>query len=112
MLAGRHFHHSAHSVQCKPDGCIADRSGLNSRILNSRREPEHWMVITQIIGIYLLQPPIPLTPLPLCIFPLYHEEKCRASGTTNPQHTQANSVSCRICRHFTLQKDVARHDAS
>jgi hypothetical protein len=70
------------------------------------------MVVPKIVRIHLLQPRIPLSPLPHPILPPHQNEQRRTSCPTNPQQAQTNSIPCRILRTLTLQKYIRRDDAA
>lgn len=76
----------------------------------SRRQSESRMIISQIIRIRLLQPPIPLSPFPLPILTLNKPEQRRAPHRTNPQHAQTRPIPRGILRRLGPNEDITRDD--
>jgi hypothetical protein len=77
----------------------------------SLRHPKRRMIISQIIRIHLLQPPISLAPLPRPVLSLNkHKQRC-ARRPTNPQHTQTHAISRAIHGRLAVQKNIRRHNA-
>lgn len=83
-----------------------------SQLPYSRRQSKCRMIITQIIRISLLQPPIPISPLPLLILPLDQEKQSRARQSTDPQHAQTNTIARRILGLLAVQEDIRSNNAS
>jgi hypothetical protein len=81
-------------------------------LYSSRRQPERWVVITQIIRIWLLQSPLPIFPLPHTIFPFSKPKQPCTRCSRYSQHAQTHTMSRRIVERLTAQENIARHDST
>lgn len=75
-------------------------------------KPEVRMIITQIVRISSVKPPIPLAPIPLPILRPHTHQQNDTSSSTHPQQTQTSPISNRVSGSLLSNEDITRNNAA